>query len=74
MIESLFVLFRRIEIILINQKVIASEHYFAMFLIAPTGMVEDADYIAIAWLSEEVNDNAVASNPFERNRLMKQLI
>src|SRR6266508_3422855 len=72
MMESLFVRFFRVEVLLINLKVIAAENYFPVLLIAPGRIYKYADYAVITRLAEKVNDDTVGGNPFECDSLMNK--
>src|SRR5262245_53730096 len=74
MMESLLVRFFRIEVLLINLKIIAAENYFPVHFIAPGRIYKYADYAVITGLAEKVNDDTVASNPCECDSLMNKAV
>src|SRR5215475_1231901 len=74
MMESLFVRFFRVEVLLINLKVIAAENYFPVLFIAPGWIYKYADYAVITGLAEKINDDTVAGDPFECDSLMNKAV
>src|SRR5262245_14135278 len=74
MMESLFVRFFRVEVLLINLKVIAAENYFPVLFIAPGWIYKNADYAVITRLAEKVNDDTVGGNTSVCDGLMNKAV
>src|SRR5215813_11458446 len=72
--ESLLVCFFRIEVLLVNLKIIATENYSPILLIAPARVYKHADHAVITRLTEKVDDDTVASDPFECDSLMNETV
>src|SRR5215467_7085487 len=72
--ESLLACFFRIEVLLVNLKIIATENYSPILLIAPAWVYKYADHAVISRLTEKVDDDTVASNPFECDSLMNETV